>query len=254
MSNPVATVPSSTHEPNRSVTPRWTFVDFVVVILGGLAGAFALGLAGSAIAQPNSELTLVASIIGQYAGHLLAIWLIARGRDLGAPSLGFDIITGDILYVGIGVVLQIVMVFLFAPLRDLLVPSGQNPQEIADVLVQLSSPAARIAAVAATTFIAPVTEELIFRGVLLRSMIRRPRWLILVVTALVWALFHVLGVTTVGAGILVVSQIFLMGLVLGYLTLRHDRLGPAIFTHAGFNLLAAIVLLLPPGALDRLGG
>jgi membrane protease YdiL (CAAX protease family) len=45
-----------------------------------------------------------------------------------------------------------------------------------------------------------------------------------------------------------------MGLVLGYLTLRHDRLGPAIFTHAGFNLLAAIVLLLPPGVLDRLGG
>jgi hypothetical protein len=35
--------------------------------------------------------------------------------------------------------------------------------------------------------------------------------------------------------------------------LRSNRLGPAIFIHSGFNLLAAIVLLLPPELLESVG-
>ena len=72
------------------------------------------------------------------------------------------------------------------------------------------------------------------------------------VTAAVFALFHLVGVTSVGAGVLVFLQIFLVGLVLAHVTLRSGRLGPAIFLHAGFNLLAALVLLLPEELEDQL--
>ena len=39
-------------------------------------------------------------------------------------------------------------------------------------------------------------------------------------------------------------RFFIMGLVLASLTLRRGRLGPAIFTHAGFNLIGVIALFV----------
>jgi membrane protease YdiL (CAAX protease family) len=39
--------------------------------------------------------------------------------------------------------------------------------------------------------------------------------------------------------------------VLAWVTVRTNRLGPAIFMHSGFNLLAAIVLLVPPELLEQ---
>jgi membrane protease YdiL (CAAX protease family) len=97
--------------------------------------------------------------------------------------------------------------------------------------------------------IAPVTEELIFRGVLLKSMGDRSRRSIIVVTALVFAAFHVIGLDPANlleASAVVLPQLFIVGAALAWVTLRTGRLGPAIFLHSGFNLLAALVLLVPP--------
>jgi membrane protease YdiL (CAAX protease family) len=33
---------------------------------------------------------------------------------------------------------------------------------------------------------------------------------------------------------------------------RKGRLGPAIFIHSGFNLLALLILLMPPDLVERL--
>jgi membrane protease YdiL (CAAX protease family) len=236
------------------MTPRWTLVDFVLVVLGGLGGSLAAGTAAGTAAAlldtPGSDLTVIAALVGQYVGHLGVLWLIARSRDLDAASLGFDIAPGDVLYLGIGVALQIALVILFIPLQQVLLPDGGNAQEVVDIIQQLGSPTARTAAVAITTFLAPLTEELLFRGILLKSMKGRRR--IMVVTATVFSLFHLIGVTSWPAGILVFAQIFLVGLVLAHVTLRRGRLGPAIFLHAGFNLLAALVLLLPEQVVEQL--
>ena len=45
-------------------------------------------------------------------------------------------------------------------------------------------------------------------------------------------------------------QLFIVGIVLAWVTLRNGRLGPAIFIHSGFNLLAALVLLIPSELLE----
>lgn len=234
------------------MTPRWTIVDFVVIVLGGLGGSLVFGLVAGLATDTGSEVTMVATILGNYVGHLGVLWLIGRGRGLGFASLRLDIAGSDILYLGLGVGLQIALVILFIPLQRLLLPDGGNAQEVVDLLRGLGSGPARVVAVAVTTFLAPLTEELLFRGVLLRSMETSPRRRILIVTSLVFAAFHLIGVTSVNAGILVFAQIFLVGLVLAHVTLRTDRLGPAIFLHAGFNLLAAMVLLLPEELLDQL--
>ncbi len=76
----------------------------------------------------------------------------------------------------------------------------------------------------------------------------------MVTTALVFSVFHLLGLDPtrmLQAAAVVLPQLFIVGLVLAWLTLRTGRLGPAIFVHSGFNLLAAVVLLLPPELLER---
>jgi membrane protease YdiL (CAAX protease family) len=77
----------------------------------------------------------------------------------------------------------------------------------------------------------------------------------MVVTSLVFALFHLLGLDPnrlVQAAAVVLPQLFIVGLVLAWVTLRTKRLGPAIFIHSGFNLLAAVVLLVPPDLLEQI--
>ena len=44
--------------------------------------------------------------------------------------------------------------------------------------------------------------------------------------------------------------LFLLAILLGWLTERTGRLGPAFFVHSGFNLLAALILLIPPELLQ----
>jgi membrane protease YdiL (CAAX protease family) len=104
--------------------------------------------------------------------------------------------------------------------------------------------------------LAPVTEELIFRGVLLKAIEQGGRRTIMVVTSLVFAAFHLLGLDPsrmFQAAAVVLPQLFIVGLALAWVTLRSKRLGPAIFIHSGFNLLAAVVLLLPPELLEPIG-
>ncbi len=232
------------------MTTRWTLVDFVLVVLGGLAGALVFAIPGLVWGE-GGDAAIISSIAGQYIGHLGVLWLLGRGRGLGADSLGFDIRPGDILYVGLGVAFQIVLAIVFLPLQRLLVPEG-GAQEVAEILQQLGAPAVRIAAVAVTTVLAPLAEELMFRGVMLRALAHRSRRAVLVITAVVFAAFHLTSVSSVGAGVLIFGQIFLVGLFLGHLTLRHERLGPAIFVHGGFNLVAALILLMPPELLEQL--
>lgn len=234
------------------MAPRWTLVDLVVIVLGALVGSLLGGVIG-ALLTDDTNLLLLASFAGQFVGTVGVMWLMGRSRGLGLDSLGFEIRPPDFLYIVLGVGLQIAIAILFIPLQQLLVPEGGASQEITELFGRLDQPAARLAMVAIATLLAPVAEELMFRGVLLQALAHRSRRTILVVTSLVFALFHLTGVSSVGAGVLVFIQIFLVGLVLAHLTLRHERLGPAIFVHSGFNLLAALILLLPPEMLEQLG-
>lgn len=231
---------------------RWTLIDLVLVVLGALGGSLAGGAAATAFTQ-DTNLVLIVAYAGQFVGTLGVTWLLARSKNQGLESLGFDIRPGDVLYLGLGVALQIGIALLFIPLQQYLVPEGRPSQDLMELFAQLDTPFGRIAMMAIATFLAPVGEEIMFRGVLLQAMAHRSRAVILVVTSLGFALFHLEGTTSPGAGVLVFIQIFLVGLVLAYLTLRHGRLGPAIFVHSGFNLLASLVLLLPQEVLEELG-
>ena len=234
---------------SRHVPRSWSLLDFLLVILGGFIGA-ALFVAVSALLD-DEELSLVLALTGQYIGHLLVLWVLSRRKD--DPDLGFFIEGRDFMYLGLGLLLQLALAVLFLPLSLLLFPDGESAQQVGSAISGLETTTARVAAVVTAVVLAPVTEELIFRGVLLKALGERSRRTIMVVTALVFAAFHLLGLDPsrlLQAAAVVLPQLFIVGLILAWVTLRSKRLGPAIFLHSGFNLLAAIVLLIPTELLE----
>jgi membrane protease YdiL (CAAX protease family) len=92
--------------------------------------------------------------------------------------------------------------------------------------------------------VAPLSEELLFRGVLLSRLSRglSPTNAV-VVSAALFAGIHLIDPDAA----FVVPGLFVIGLVLGYQALRTGRIGLSIMTHAGVNLLAAIALVFDWG-------
>lgn len=227
----------------------WTLVDFVLVILGGLLGASVFAAIG--IAADNDEVLIVLALTGQYVGHLFVLWLLNRTKP--PDSLGFEVRGRDSSYIFAGLGLQLGLSILFLPLVLLLFPDGGPTQEIGDIMADLQSGGARLASLLVSVVLAPITEELAFRGVLIKALGERSKRTLILVSALVFSVFHVLGLASgnlLAAGVVVLPQLFIVGVVLAWVTIRTGRLGPAIFLHSGWNLLAALVLLLPPELLN----
>ena len=88
--------------------------------------------------------------------------------------------------------------------------------------------------------LAPLVEEVIFRGMLL-SRLRRSfgRWASILISAAAFALIHLIDPNAVFA----VPSLFLVGIGLGWYALPYGDLSVPIFVHAGVNLTGAVFLL-----------
>lgn len=228
----------------------WSIVDFVLVWLGGILGA-SIFLALGEFLDAGSWLPMV-GVGGQYVGFGVLFLLIARRKD--TSELGLRIEAGDLRYLALGLFLQLLVAILLTPLAQTLLPDGGQPQQLVDRIVGPDpSTALRIAFFTAAVVPGPFFEELVYRGILLRSLIPRGRLLAIVGTAVIFAAVHIpdLDFENLAASIAVVMPpLLLLAVLLAWLTLRKERLGPAIFLHSGWNLLAAIVLLIPSEVLE----
>ena len=93
-----------------------------------------------------------------------------------------------------------------------------------------------------TVAVVPVVEELFFRGLVLRALVRvcRPLGpalgpaLACVSTGIIFGLAHFEALQLLGLAA--------FGVVLSVMAYRFRRLGPSIFAHATFNLLAVVAV------------
>lgn len=228
----------------------WSVFDFILIWLGGLLGTgvfFAVG-----VASGNDDWTIVLSLAGQYVGSLGVFWILTRYKSVS--DIGLTINAGDFFYVALGLVLQLALALVFLPLNELLFPDGRPQQEVADIIANADTTFLQVTLVAAAVVLGPVTEELMYRGVLLRSLESRGKVFAMVVSSAVFAAVHLTGLDTsqlwLSAAVFL-PPLFILGLVLAWLTQRTGRLGPAIFLHSGWNLLSAFVLLLPTEVLEQ---
>jgi uncharacterized protein len=234
-------------EESRSPDVPWGVADFVLVILAGLMGAF-LAAAWVLLTEPPTDLALIGSTSAMSAGHLAGVAVVLRYRAASWETLGLDVRPADGAYLALGAALQIGISFVFAPLAERLDSDGTT-QVVADQIGQLDRLWTKLAIVLLVALLAPVVEEVVFRGMLQRALSARMGPVGAVgITALVFSVFHWLGVdpSNVAAGVITVVQLFIVGVILGELTRRKGRLGPAILTHAGFNLIAVLALVFLP--------
>lgn len=228
----------------------WTYGDVIALFFGGLVGSLvAIGVALAV--NGGDELAtvplLLVSSLGQASVTLGLLAYMSRSRGTGSWDLdfGFRFELADLRGIFFGMALQIVVIIVvLLPLAALLGIDDPPQQDVADIAGDASSLGARLAVMFVLVVVAPLSEELLFRGVLL-SRLRRglsPNNAV-VVSAALFAGIHLIDPDAA----FVVPGLFVIGLVLGYQALRSGRIGLSIMTHAGVNLLAAIALVFDWG-------
>ncbi len=106
-----------------------------------------------------------------------------------------------------------------------------------------------IAEVALLVFVAvicaPLIEELVFRGLLLRTFMRRMSfWPAAIASSVIFAVFHTYEVDTLAGAVTLALAVGVMGLTNCALVRYSNRLTPGIAVHATLNGLAVLLLVL----------
>lgn len=228
---------------------RWGLPDVALTWLAGLIGAIVLGaLAVAALDVPEDDVAddvgvFLATIVGQTAVVVGVLALVSRSKGRGSlrRDFGLTIRLRDAGWLAVGVGLQIALGLALYPIAEL--SDRDDSQTVVNLLEDASGPGLVLFA-AAVVVLAPLAEELLFRGALLRALTRRltPAGAVFV-SALVFALVHPLGDPEVGS-VIVVPAILTLGVVSGYLAARSGDLSRSIMLHAGFNLLTVVGVLI----------
>ncbi|MBA2326839.1 MAG: CPBP family intramembrane metalloprotease [Actinobacteria bacterium] len=227
---------------------RWGIPDVALAWVAGLIGAVALGGISAAVLDvPDDKLAddigvFLATLAGQTLLVVLVLALVARSKGRGSLTrdFGLTIRLRDAGWLAAGVGLQIALGLALYPIAELY--GRDESQGVVDLLEDTSG--AGLAAFAvAVVLVAPLAEELLFRGALLRALLRRttPAGAIFL-SALVFALVHPLGDPEVGS-VIVVPAILTLGVISGYLAVRSGNLSRSIMLHAGFNLLTVVAVI-----------
>ena len=232
--------------------PRWGLADVVIGFLVAQFASFA-GFVAFAAAQgtPVAELDTDTLAIGEIALLQVPLWLGLLGVPLVATRLRGN---GPVVDLGwwttwrdapvgllIGVVCQLVLVPLVTLPVFLLSDVDQEELEApARELTDKATGAGVLLLVLVVVVMAPLAEEVFFRGLLQRSLARRwPAWGAMVATSLLFAASHFQG--------LQFPALAAFGLVLSYLAHRSGRLGLNTWAHVGFNATTVVLLLAERG-------
>ncbi len=211
------------------------------IVVGGIA-FIALG-----ITDVEDPKTIYAGLIGDVAWlGFMVIWLVrwhpdwrARigvfGGRRGMRDALAGLVGGFLLYPAI-VIVGLVLTALFEAV------SGR-PTTTPDQLPQhLNTPEA-IASVILAVVVAPVAEELFFRGILFRSIRdRRGFWLGALVSGLIFGLAHYEAAAWQDTVLLQSIMVF-TGVALAYLYERRGNLVANITAHMVFNVVGVFLIL-----------
>ena len=230
---------------SQTVSPvelrQWRPVDALFVLMFWLAAS----TVGVIVAGPKAveDLTVFDwfGIVApaQALGVVIGVAVLAPRRAPWREALAVRIAPGDSFGLLEGAGLQIILgsvMLVLVEAYELTLPT----QEVVDQAGRATGTEG-VAVFVALVVLAPLSEELLFRGVLLRSLLfRYGKWPAIVGSAGLFALIHLLE----GAEILhTLPVLFVLGLVLGHSAVRTGRLGRAVTIHAGFNLITTAAVL-----------
>lgn len=186
------------------------------------------------IILPAQQLTVVLAVV--YVSRL-------KGQKSLGADFGFRIRLLDAKALVVGATLEVLLSLALIPILQL-DPDAQHQQLLSDLEENLDAATIVLFFLGAVVF-APIVEELLFRGILLRALLRRftPAAAVLG-SSVIFALVHYVGDPNTLPFLPALAG---LGAVLAVATLRTGDLSRAIWIHAGFNLTTTIWFLSTSG-------
>jgi membrane protease YdiL (CAAX protease family) len=232
-------------EPPTRTPPRQWGVGHALV---GYAIAFVtanlgVGIYAGITGEDTDHLTLglvVVGLVSLWVGLLGIVFYVSRRvahtslkTEFGLAFRWVDVPLGAAAGVGS----QALLFFLYLPWRLVDPHFGRDLDKPARQLTGVAHGPSLIVLGVLIAGCTPIVEELFFRGLLQRSLLRRlGRNAAIAVSAVFFGLAHEQALQLPG--------LVVFGLVLGYLAWRTGRLGPGIVAHACFNLVTVVTLAL----------
>jgi membrane protease YdiL (CAAX protease family) len=212
----------------------------VLAAVGLVAAALGSFLLSAGIVVGAGGSPLLAVIVAEL---MLVVVAVVGMRMQGLPVAALGLARADLRYVGAAILIGASVWYLNLSLIELLpLPDGgvKTLQDIVD------GPHL-VLAVFALAVLPAICEELIFRGILVRSLATRfvPAAAV-VISALVFAAYHL--------SVLQLIPTFTLGVLAGAMTLRAHSVIPAMTAHMINNAIAILVSRdVIPGASDWIG-
>jgi membrane protease YdiL (CAAX protease family) len=175
----------------------------------------------------------------QTGGTLGAVAVLARRRTEWRTALLVQIDRRDVMGLLVGGGLQLSLTIVAYWLLVVLLGGDAPSQEMVEAVSDVIGGGERVLVVLGVAFLAPISEELVFRGILLAAL-RRTRGDRFAVfgSATAFAMLHLLDPNA----ILAIPFLFVVGVVAGRAVITTGRLGRAVAIHAGFNLVTVLAL------------
>lgn len=220
----------------------WGWTEAIVLVLAAhfvliVGGSFAIGDRATDDVIPIA--TQMLATIPFWIWILVGSWvLVSRTTDDVPEALGLRVRPIDVpLGIGVGVAMQLVVLpLLYWPILHVLDIDPDEVDRLARELVDTARGAGQVTMLVLLTCVfAPLTEELLYRGVLQRGAGRTNALVGVAIAAVVFGVAHFQSLQLFG--------LVLFGGAAGLLAWRTGRLGPAVIAHAAFNATTVIKLL-----------
>jgi len=233
------------------VLPVWVYASFLLsqIILTVIIGALdAVGVDFRGVNQ--AIITTVGGGIIYVLTVVLTIWLpwLIKKSKTTREELGLTRLPEwlDLLLAPAGFFVYLILSGVLALLATLL--PFVNPEQIQDTgFSQISQQYEFALAFIMLIIIAPVAEEILFRGYLLGKLRQHvPVWLAIIITSVLFGIVH--GAWNVGI------DVFALSIVLCLLRILTKSLWPSILLHMLKNSVAFYLLFINPTLLGTLGG
>jgi uncharacterized protein len=240
-----------TEAPSGRWDVPWGILDLVAVlaisVIATVALMLGLGILAAVGLMPELLQPLLMPLPLIVLGVVTLVWVQARHgalRRLFGPSRNRlrEWLLGIAWGVGAFVAVNLALVLLLQLLAGLVGVDLPQPQE--GVRETAADPALLPWLVVSAVVVAPIAEELFFRGMLYQALRRRMgAWSAIAISATVFAAAHILQELDGQAGPVAFVLILPLGVLLGWLFERRGSLAAPIAVHAAFNLIT--VALLP---------
>lgn len=194
------------------------------------------------LTEKLGEISFIEIIISTVA-LFLTVFAFVVIRDNRKPSwqkVGFARDTGFVGFHPALIPVLLILGFFLNMLVSLLFSVLPIPEDLLKDYAQQSEVLneTSVLSVLATAIFAPLSEELVFRGLLI-SRLRKgmPLWLAALIPSLIFGLIH--------GQILWISYAFLLGVFLSFVCLRARSTAASTLLHASFNASSFLLPLLP---------